>query len=349
MIFALQETWLKPESVFKIPGFSCLREDRSDGYGGVAILVRHPLSFSLVPIPSHNEDFSIIAAVVNNICFISVYIPRPSSLIFNEINHLLTLLPKPLIILGDFNSQHYSWGSSTSSTPSPYSEYIFDITDSHNLCILNSGTATRRTRPDEGVSVPDLSISSPSLASSLSWLPLSSSFGSDHFPILITNTTYKSKTPANFNHTHHRLRYHLHNANWDLFKEKVQQKVSSLPHMDYGEQICADALAKIILESADSVFPKKIAMVNLSRPLRGGIASVLLLLKKGRKQKNYTVQLPPSKILKYSQNKSITLVYFSKGKKLRVGINSALQFLHPQVPHWFGKIFESLDLLLQSP
>lgn len=44
-IVCLQETWLKPESVIKIQGYSCIREDRSDGYGGGAILVKHTFSF----------------------------------------------------------------------------------------------------------------------------------------------------------------------------------------------------------------------------------------------------------------------------------------------------------------
>ncbi|XP_049886999.1 uncharacterized protein LOC126381583 [Pectinophora gossypiella] len=35
---SLQETWLKPEYTFKISGYACLREDRSDGHDGVALL-----------------------------------------------------------------------------------------------------------------------------------------------------------------------------------------------------------------------------------------------------------------------------------------------------------------------
>lgn len=73
-ICALQETWLKPGSLFKIRGYSCLREDRVDGHGGVAMLVKHPLSFSLFSIPSHSNNFSIIAALVENICYVSMYL-----------------------------------------------------------------------------------------------------------------------------------------------------------------------------------------------------------------------------------------------------------------------------------
>lgn len=80
-ILALQETWLKPDSLFKVPGYACIREDRLDGHGGVALLIRHSCKFTHIPLPNHNPDFSIIATSVNNICLVSVYIPHPSSTI----------------------------------------------------------------------------------------------------------------------------------------------------------------------------------------------------------------------------------------------------------------------------
>lgn len=143
-ICSLQETWLKKESLFRIPGYACLREDRSDGYGGVAILIKHPLTFTLIPIPSHDINFSIIAALVNKVCYVSVYIPHPSSHILNEIENILSTLPQPFLVMGDFNSQHQSWGS---STPNCYGNTMVEILDSLNICILNTGVPTRRTAP----------------------------------------------------------------------------------------------------------------------------------------------------------------------------------------------------------
>lgn len=46
--FALSETWLKPGALFRVSGYSCLREDRPDGYGGVALLIRNSVLFSSV-------------------------------------------------------------------------------------------------------------------------------------------------------------------------------------------------------------------------------------------------------------------------------------------------------------
>lgn len=118
-ILSFQETWLKPGSIFKIPGYSSLREDRSDGYGGTALFIRRPCNYVHIPIPSHSSNFSIIAVKVNNITFVSLYIPLASSDIINEIDGLLSSIPKPLLILGDLNCQHSSWGSTIASTPTP--------------------------------------------------------------------------------------------------------------------------------------------------------------------------------------------------------------------------------------
>ncbi|CAG4973052.1 unnamed protein product [Colias eurytheme] len=124
----------------------------------------------------------------------------------------------------------------------------------HNLCILNTGEPTRRTRANENLSAVDLSLCSPGLASSISWRPLSSSFGSDHFPLLMSvpigNTNNTTRKP--------RLKYLLNNANWDKFKEKVDLRIKDLPESQAGnEEICSEYLAKILIEAADETFRHK--------------------------------------------------------------------------------------------
>lgn len=252
VVLALSETWLKPGALFRVSGYSCLRGDRPDGYGGVAILIRNNISFSTIPTPPHsNNEWSIVAAIVNNITIISVYIPHPSSLIFYELEQIITSLPKPILILGDFNSQHRSWGSSVSSN---HGEQILDILDTHNLCVLNNGFPTRRTGPLEAVSVVDLSICSAQLSSSLSWHILDSTHGSDHFPILISFPFSIPLLPR----PSPMLKYNLSNVDWKVFKNRVDNRLSNLPSIDEGGVVTSSvALAKIITEAADETFPLK--------------------------------------------------------------------------------------------
>ena len=39
IVIAISETWLRPDALFEVPGFTCLREDRSDGFAGYACYV----------------------------------------------------------------------------------------------------------------------------------------------------------------------------------------------------------------------------------------------------------------------------------------------------------------------
>lgn len=260
IIFAIQETWLKPVSIFKIPGYACIREDRPDGYNGVALLIRHSIPFSHFPI-THSNDYSIVAAIINNICTVSLYIPHPSPSIYNELYNIISSLPKPFLILGDLNAQHISWGSSISN---PNGNTVYDMMDTLNVCILNTGSPTRRTSPDQGLSAPDLSICSPDLAPFLTWEVLSSSYGSDHFPILLS-LPIKCPTPPTKSP---RLKYKLDNVNWSQFREIIDHKISLLPLDPQGtEASCAEALAKSFIEAADEVFPMKtVGRINIPSP-----------------------------------------------------------------------------------
>ncbi|GFG30725.1 hypothetical protein Cfor_02937 [Coptotermes formosanus] len=250
-ILALSETWLKPNFTFKIPGYSCLRNDRADGYAGVCLLIRNSCIISPFPLPAHSDNFSIIAAVVNHICYVSIYIPHPSSQIFSEIRNIISLLPHPFMILGDFNSHHTSWGSSISNC---YGYELLDILDSYNLCILNSGCPTRLSKPDEATSAIDLSICTSNLASSLSWSTLPSTFNSDHYPIIISfpcnkiNKSFISKP---------RLKYKIIDSNWHKYTTLVEGK---FVHSE--NTIDTNYFKSILIEAADSAFPKKMARNN---------------------------------------------------------------------------------------
>lgn len=260
-LISLQETWLRPDLNFKVTDYSSIREDRIDGYGGVAILINHSVPYKHIPIPQHSNDISIIAVNINEICFVSLYIPHPSSSVFNEIELIFSNLPKPIIVMGDLNAQHVAWGSSSSNH---YGSRLLDIVDNLNLCLLNTGKPTRRTLPLEGVSAPDLSICSPNLASSLTWTTMSSTFGSDHYPISISFATRFDK--KSFKRSP-RQKYKLNNADWCTFKEQVEQNISSLPDVTESDHnLCAEAIASLLIRTADDVFPKKSSVVGIPSP-----------------------------------------------------------------------------------
>ncbi|GBP60813.1 hypothetical protein EVAR_85074_1 [Eumeta japonica] len=91
-VAAVSETWLRPGSHFRMPDFVCLRNDGSDGYSGVAVLIRNHTPFSPVGILTHGEGFQAVVVKVEDTTFLSLYIASPSPLILNELEAIISTL-----------------------------------------------------------------------------------------------------------------------------------------------------------------------------------------------------------------------------------------------------------------
>ena len=110
-ILELNETFLKPKFKFHLLGYDIYKNDRLVGTkGGVAILVRKGIivnqewkndHFSVI---THNETLAIEIELQNGdkVILATIYCPNgnPSLRLFRMIN----ALSKPVIFLGDFNS-----------------------------------------------------------------------------------------------------------------------------------------------------------------------------------------------------------------------------------------------------
>lgn len=282
-IIALSEIWLKPDCNFRLPGFTCLRDVRVDGYAGCALLVKEGFSFSRIMVPSP-ENFHIVAARVNNYTVVSLYIAHTTKPILLQLSSILESLPPPLFILGDFNCHHRVWGSGkTDSLGEAWLELIHPL----NLCILNTGSPTRRSRPNEVSSVVDLSLCSPCLASQVTWGTLDSSFGSDHFPILIE---FPLLSREKLTPNPPLLKFNLLNADWTEFRRVMSELDSLLPPLTSGDiNHCAREFSRVLNLCAEKVFPVKNAASGKIPSPPGGTHSVLWPLKTGSGQKTSTV------------------------------------------------------------
>ena len=251
VIFALSETWLKPGSLLRVPGFSCFRDDRDDGWAGCALLVSRSIIYSQIPILQHDPGLHIVAIRAMDVSFVSAYIPHPDNNLISELNSILSSIPGPLVVLGDFNCRHTLWGSHCND---PSSSFLLDLLDDLNLCVLNDGSATRRTPPTQNVSVPDLSFASPSLVSIISWSVLPNSYGSDHFPILISLHNFHLPMPT----IQPLQKYRLLQADWDKFSSLLDLELQNLPQINSSNFLdLYDNFVTSLLHAADSSIPLK--------------------------------------------------------------------------------------------
>lgn len=253
VIIAISETWFVPGSRFRCPGFACFRDDRNDGYAGSAILIRHSIPFSHIPLPSLSSSINAVAIRAFNVSFLSIYIPHPRTCLGPELRSIISSLPSPILVMGDFNTHHTMWGSHFCDGFAPVLVYIIDDV---NLCVLNDGSPTRRVLPHQNSkSVVDLSLSSASISSLISWKVLSSSYGSDHFPILLSIT---QSPPPRITPNPSLKQYKLRDPDWHAYATSVDNILDSLPSFvdDENILICYNKFYNAIISSANICFEK---------------------------------------------------------------------------------------------
>ena len=120
LVFAIQETKKLPSKVFKFSGFEVFTKDKSvtqngHAHGGVAILARRDVAPIPVRLNTHFQAIAVSVKFHKRITICSIYIPPGSHNDFTEreLENLLRQLPKPYLLLGDFNAHNTLWFDKT--------------------------------------------------------------------------------------------------------------------------------------------------------------------------------------------------------------------------------------------
>ncbi|XP_058840806.1 uncharacterized protein LOC131696273 [Topomyia yanbarensis] len=71
---------------------------------------------------------------------VSIYVPPNTQQCQEQLGDFLETLPRPVLVLGDFNAHHICWGSTKSTA---LGHFIAEKTLSERLLILNDGSHTR--------------------------------------------------------------------------------------------------------------------------------------------------------------------------------------------------------------
>ena len=91
----------------------------------------------------------------------NVYISGSSQLILDDIWEIVNNIPKPAIILGDFNAHETDWGNRETTNRGRVMEQLMDR---QQLNMLNDGTATHIS----GTAI-DVTITTPALTPDCYW------------------------------------------------------------------------------------------------------------------------------------------------------------------------------------
>ena len=208
-----------------------------------SIIINKNIPHSEITLNTNMQAVAISATLHKTITVCSVYIPpnkEPKQL---ELNKLIEQLPRPFVIMGDFNSHNEIWGSKKTDKKG---KVIESLLNQDQLCMYNNKSNTYLHPATGTYSAIDLSIWDLSLFLDCNWKVHDDTCGSDNFPILLENTTdeLSQRTPS----------WNRGKANWDGFKTSCLAQLTSEANKNNEEYILY--FTNTLLNIAEEHIPK---------------------------------------------------------------------------------------------
>ena len=182
----LQETFLKDCDKFSLKHHSCYLKNSIGNLkacAGVAVIVNNNVPHHSVKLNTTLQAVAVSISLNKTITLCSIYLPPSSAVDIKKLDNLVDQLPKPFILMGDFNSYHTLWGcTNTNDKGRNIEEFVTD----HDLVLLNDKSSTYLHPATGSYSSLDLSICSPEVFPDFKWKVVDDLHGSDHFPIQVS-------------------------------------------------------------------------------------------------------------------------------------------------------------------
>ena len=240
----LQETKLGDKSFNPGMGYSFYKSlpPTSDyAKGGTAIIINNTTQHSEVNLNTSLQAVAVRALFDKYITICSLYLPDKFTI--SQLQNLVSQLPSPFMILGDFNSHNPLWGGTILDQEG---KIIENFIDNNPVSLLNDGSFTYHNIYTNSKSAIDLSICSSSVFLDFSWWVDDHLNGSDHFPIYLKANENLPSTSS--------PKWKLKEADWAKYSSdiKLERDFES-----FGNHIEAyDYLVENILLSAEVNIPK---------------------------------------------------------------------------------------------
>lgn len=250
-VLCLQETNFKPDYSPTLRHYDVYNTNRETGKkasGGAAIFVAKEVHSVEVNLTTNLEAVAITIWVPTPITICNVYLPASHNLVSQELINLISQLPSPFILTGDFNAHNQLWGSKSTK---PRGKLIENVLLTTNLNLLNTGEPTHFNATSGTFSHIDLSFCSPALSTSLEWRVADALYDSDHFPIMIDFINSNQQHESTFN------RWTLKKADWTAFSEFINRKMGNY-EVTHDVNMSVQLFNNIIKEAADKHVGKKI-------------------------------------------------------------------------------------------
>ena len=160
-----------------------------------------------------------------------------------KLDQVIDQLPKPFILMGDFNSHHILWGClNTNDKGRKIEEFITN----HDLVMLNNKSSTYLHPATGSYSSIDLTICSPEIFPDVNWKVVDDLHGSDHFPIQVSEVGPSVQQRPQ--------RWKLRKANWEQFRVNCEQTIHPNAFEDCENP--AELFTSLLYSAAEKSIPR---------------------------------------------------------------------------------------------
>ena len=207
----LNETKVLPKHKVSIPGYESVRKDRSAAGGGVAILIKKEIAYSIVYTDDINAETVAITFKQRDK---EIALATGKIVEIETLKHL-TDKYEHCIITGDFNSKHAYFGNDKSDSAG---DALFNITEELDLTILNNESVTfyQNYAGNSVESILDLALASRKMGPKVAECTVKGDVEIDHLPVhnrLNSREVEKALTKAV---------HRLDKANWQKFRKELK-------------------------------------------------------------------------------------------------------------------------------
>ena len=237
---------LADPSLFSPSGYSSYHSPLLRASGNL-IYVRSTIPFSPVPLDTNLNALSVRVFLPQPLTVCSLYLPPSSPVSYESLDSLVSQLPPPFVLVGDFNARSSYWRDSGNNSNG---RVVRDVIVDRHLDVLNDGSPTHYHAQTDSYTCIDLCVCSPDFPPDRFWSVHDDLCGSDHFPALLDLLPVAPIFP--------RPHWSYRRAKWGSFTKSSRSLLSLAPSSsavadqlpEFAEALCTLARSHIPLRTS---------------------------------------------------------------------------------------------------
>ena len=252
LVFAIQELKLGKDGTVYLRGFKSYLKIKEvlpnqKAHGGVGVLVSNKCQSHEIQLNTPLQAIAVSVKLFKRITVCSFYVPPNANTgsFQKDLENLIEQLPKPFLILGDFNARSPLWYCEHTDARGEAIEKILYERDLY-LLDQNKDTHYYKVNGQLKTSHIDLSLCSTSLLLDFEWGLYDQPLDSDHFPVWLRSG--RKRRPTTF------PKWVFKKADWEKFSANAIPRMSVSDFDNVNE--ASDYCKTFIIDAANESIPK---------------------------------------------------------------------------------------------